>query len=334
MSAIFVHAWWRSSSTYVWSKLRRDPSLRCYYEPLHERLATLDRAAIEGSAEAGMSRLLRHPVPEENYFAEYLDLVASGRLRYARELAYARYLLRPDERDEALHAYLDRLIRAAASDQRTPALCFCRSQMRSVWMRRALGGNHVAQIRNPFDQWASFQVNPYFVRQMLVIALALRARHPLAFAHVEWFERQAVALANRNSSPADRGSRPVPDRHGALRVFLVLWMASTLQALSCCDLVLDVDRLAADRDYQQEASRWFATRGCVVDFTDCRTPGTHGSPNDADVRRTMVAQAAAAIRSNAAGLVVADETAVARHLPSLAASSRSALEEVLPPGRT
>ena len=59
---IFIHAWWRSGSTYIWSKLRENESCRCYYEPLHEKIAGLNLAAIEGPAEVSVSRALRHPI--------------------------------------------------------------------------------------------------------------------------------------------------------------------------------------------------------------------------------------------------------------------------------
>src|SRR5262249_21651673 len=229
---IFIHAWWRSSSTYVWAKLRQEKSFRCYYEPLNERLAALEPGAIAASPEAGMSQSLRHPVQAENYFAEYSKLIAAGSLGYSRDLAYARYLLRPEQADNALKRYLDGLISAAAGARQTAVLCFCRSQMRSAWMRRSFGGLHVAQIRNPFDQWASFQVHPYFTRRLLDIARRLRAMHPGAFSQID-----------ENDAPA---------------LFLVLWIASALQAIACCDYLLDVDRLSTDEACRKEASDWFA----------------------------------------------------------------------------
>jgi hypothetical protein len=330
MSPIFIHAWWRSSSTYVWSKLRRDPSLRCYYEPLHERLAVLDRATIEGATEVDISRNLRHPIPEKHYFFEYLDLVASGQLRYSQDLAYARYLLRPEQTDEALRAYLEGLIGAATAAGRTPALCFCRSQMRSAWMKRVFGGFHVAQIRNPFDQWVSFRVDPYFVRRMLTIALGLRSQHPLAFAHIEGFEQLANSLARQAGTQGESGKTLPIGWRDLLGVFLLVWMASALQAIGCCDYLLDVDRLSADENYRQESSRRFGAVGCTVDFTDCSTPATRTSSASAALFEVMVAQSAKAIRSNASTLVIADAAAVAQQLSSLSASSGRILKQALP----
>ena len=329
MHPIFIHAWWRSSSTYVWSKLREDKTLRCYYEPLNERIAALKPADILTSPEVGMSKMLRHPAQTENYFAEYLELIAPGRLHYSVDLAYARYLLQPDATDSALRVYLEGLISAAESAERRAVLCFCRSQMRSAWMQRCFGGIHVAQIRNPFDQWTSFQVNPYFVHGLITVALGLRAAHPGAFAHLERFEQQAAIHSNQGPPASAPQAAFTINERDALGVFLVIWIASTLQAIGCCDYLLDVDRLATDRDYQNGASQWFRTLGCAVDFSDCATPGA-SEPRSSMLDR-IVEEATAAVRSGASSLVIANMETVAVRLPLLSASSRRVLRLALGP---
>ena len=60
---IFIHAWWRSGSTYIWSKLRENKSCRCYYEPLHEKIADLNVAAVKASPDIDVSRALKTPNP-------------------------------------------------------------------------------------------------------------------------------------------------------------------------------------------------------------------------------------------------------------------------------
>ena len=329
MDPIFIHAWWRSSSTYVWAKLRQNESLRCYYEPLNERIAVLTPATIEASPEVGVSLLLRHPVQTENYFAEYRDLLASGTLGYTPDLAYARYLLRPDQSDIGLQAYLDGLISAASRAGRRPVLCFCRTQMRSAWIKSTFGGVHVAQIRNPLDQWASFQVNPYFVQKMVCIALGLRASHPSAFAHIERFERQARELPRQTSHPGAGQTAIRLDERDALGIFLVIWIASAVQAVACCDRLLDVDRLSTDGDYRFELSRWFRTIGCEVDFADCATPIAAESHAGLDMFDRAVEEATGAIRSGASSLVIANAEAVAERLPLLSASSDRVLKRAL-----
>jgi tetratricopeptide (TPR) repeat protein len=326
---IFIHAWWRSSSTYVWSKLRQNESLRCYYEPLNERIAALKPNVIKASSEVGISLFLRHPVQRVNYFAEYLDLITSDNLRYSPDLSYTRYLLRPDETDSGLQTYLNGLISDASCAGRRAVLCFCRSQMRSAWIKQNIGGIQVAQIRNPFDQWASFQVTPYFVQKMVNVALGLRATYPFAFAHIEQFERQANILSSQSPSPSEHGMAFTLNRRDALGLFLVIWIASALQAVACCDYLLDVDRLSTDGRYQRESSDWFRTLGCMVDFADCATPTASESQSNSHMFDRMVEKAVDAIRSEASCLVIANTEAVAERLPFLSASSRRVLERAL-----
>src|SRR5882762_10222133 len=102
---IFIHAWWRSGSTYIWSKLRANASSVCYYEPLHERLASLTPDIVEASPEIDRSMALKHPVQTKNYFAEYGDLLRAQNLKFLPELSYDRYLLMPEQKDEKLRAY-------------------------------------------------------------------------------------------------------------------------------------------------------------------------------------------------------------------------------------
>ncbi len=330
-SPIFIHAWWRSSSTYVWAKLRQDGALCCYYEPLSEQIAALGPDAVESSAARAVRTALRHPVPDRAYFAEYLESGMSAVALYSRRLAYDRYLLRPGDEDAGLRRYLDELIDIPARTGRRAVLCFCRSQMRSAWMKQAFGGLHVAQIRNPRDQWASFQVDPYFLQRLLFLAFKLYAAFPAAFAHIARFAEQAQALSSpaARASPA-KGRQITLGKRDALRLFLLVWMASALQSIGACDFVLDADRLSADAACRDEAVAWFRSAGCNVDFSDCATPSsaTPGSAGDEMFRRAM-ADSVSAIRSNASSLVVADTRAVADRLSSLSGASRKILEDLL-----
>jgi hypothetical protein len=322
---IFIHAWWRSGSTYIWLKLRENKSCRCYYEPLHERIADLNLAAIKAAPEIEFSRALRHPIPKKHYFAEYAKLLRSGSLHYFPELAYQRYLLLPGQADDRLRNYLDGLISSASAAKRRAILCFCRSQMRSAWMKQSCGGVHVAQIRNPADQWASFKIDSYFTFNMIMIALKLRDLHPHAFAHIEPFERFAQPLAKRRSLPKDLIAKIVSQfvsQRDCFDVFLVIWIASALQAIAYCDFLLDIDLLSTDLDYRNSASRWFDSISCSVDFSDCSSPTSSELHLRSPLFERTVEDAAGAIRSGASSLVITDPKAVEKWLPSLSPLSR------------
>jgi len=323
---IFVHAWWRSSSTYVWLKLRENPSLCCYYEPLHEMLASLNKELATKGLKPEFSRAMRHPVPERNYYSEYFELPTSSVHLYSPKLAYDRYLLRASDSDPALLAYLSGLMTSALQAGRRPVLCFCRSQMRSAWMKRQFGGIHIAQIRNPISQWSSFLIGPYFTRTMIGLGLKLLRAYPGAFAHIHGFDERARAF---DENPG--GAPPLTvSAADALRLFLLLWIASSLQAVAQADRVIDVDLLSTDASYRAALSQWFETIGCAVDFSDCATPGAEAPQWGADLR-LLIDEAVHAIRTHAACLVSEDPDAIRSRLPQLSPSNRAILQGVIGP---
>jgi hypothetical protein len=328
---VFIHAWWRSGSTYVWSKFREDKSCRCYYEPLHERISNLNLAVTKKDPDSELSRTLKHPIPNKSYFAEYARLVRSGRLHYSPDLAYDRYLLQPGQTDQRLRNYLDELISSANAANRRPVLCFCRSQMRSAWIKQNFGGFHVAQIRNPADQWSSFKIDPYFISKMIIIALKLRDLYPHAFVHSQSFERFAQRVSKQSSLPTEVFTHYFVDSfinsRDCLDIFLVIWIASALQAISHCNFLLDIDLLSNDLEYRNVATRWFDSIGCRVDFSDCASP-TSGDASTPVFER-IAKDAIRAIQSNPSSLVVMEAELVKKQLGLLSPLSRQVLSLTL-----
>jgi hypothetical protein len=206
--------------------------------------------------------------------------------------------------------------------------------MRGAWMKETFGGKHVAQIRNPADQWASFksyqlEIRANFPIDMMIIALKLRHLYPNAFVHIEEFERFAQQLSKRASLPMEVIAHHfIPQfvrQRDCLEVFLVIWIASALQALSCCNLVLDIDELSTKLDYRNTAEQWFAANGLRVDFSDCSSP-TAAESNPTFGR--AVENAVNAIRSNASSLIVSEPEVVEKWWPALSPMSRRILELV------
>lgn len=322
---IFIHAWWRSGSTYIWSKLRDNEAYVCYYEPLHERIDHLSAEMIEASPETARSITLRHPIQTKNYFAEYAALLSSKNHGFSPELSYDHYLLMPEQRNENLCAYIQGLIRGASDQGRTAVLCFCRSQMRSAWMKKTFGGTHIAQIRNPVDQWASFNVEPYFANKMLSIALKLRTQHPLAFVHIEAFERFAVHIAKRPLLPVEELYGFFLTQKDVCAVFLVIWIASALQSVSYCDFILDIDLLSTNLQYRARTTAWFGTVGCQIDFSDCAIPSSDKILEPKEPFDPLMREALKAIRSNASSLVLVSPNEIKKRLASLSDASGEVL---------
>jgi hypothetical protein len=323
---IFIHAWWRSGSTYLWSKLREKDTCVCYYEPLHERISGLTLALVEGPENVEISRALRHPLQKKDYFVEYAALIRANNLKFSPALSYDRFLLRPDETDDELRVYIDGLLNAASAAQRAAVLCFCRSQMRSAWMKKVFGGVHIAQVRNPSDQWASFQVEPFFRNKMLIIALKLRNLHPAAFTHIDAFDRFARYMSKHPAVAVEQlFDRFIKERE-ALAIFLVIWIASALQAVSFTDFVLDIDQVSNNLHWRKTATDWFKTIGCSIDFSDCASPSWGKLPVPPSEFERIMGDAVTAIRTNAASLVIADPDVIRKRLASLSPLSGQVLD--------
>ena len=160
---------------------------------------------------------------------------------------------------------------------------------------------------------------------MTTVALALRGLQPHIFEHIEPFEQFARQLSKRSSLPDDLIAKIVRQfisQKDCFDVFLVIWIASALQAIACCDFLLDIDLLSTDLDYRNTASRWFDSIGCPVDFSDCESPT---SPDLFSSFEPTIEGAMQAIRSGASSLVVTDPAVVTKCLPSLSPLSRRIL---------
>ncbi len=258
-SAIFLHAGWRSCGTWLWETLRDRDTVRAYYEPLHEDLDRLDRAALTrfspGSWDSGHS-------PGAPYFAEYIPRLrrgAFGRRQgiegYAPRFAFDDFFRDAAEDDPELRAYLHGLIAAAHAEGRMPVLKFCRSLGRVPWMARHFpDAVHAVVLRDPVAQWLSarrqmeFAKNRYFVLAPFVI-LSRNASHPLLARALARLEVPMPPHLSR-----DRGITTQVCWHHVrglswaerYRGFLALWAASSLTALRADAMVIDSESLRDD----------------------------------------------------------------------------------------
>jgi len=328
-SPVFVHAWWRASSTWFWAKLRRQPGLRCYYEPLNERLAYWTAPLLRGyRPDPAALRRSKHPPMERPYFAEYLELYEAGGTGYALPLSYERYLLAPGKEDAALERYLAGLIAHAAARKERAVLCFVRSPMRALWMKRRFGGLHIAQLRNPRDQWASFRAqgrngSSYFTAGMLLIAERLQARFPAALAGMPALPR----LTLRPRALSADGPALAPQAE--YRLFMLLWLASALQSLSASEIVLDSDRLSSDAAGRRAVEAALAAQGLRADLSDAAAPSHVELPLAAKALQAAEEWAVRRLARESRALALFDPARVTAGLARLAPVSRSLVQRSL-----
>jgi len=321
---VFIHAWFRSGSTWFWTKLRAERGICAYYEPLNEELAIWTPERIrQGPTKAFEGD--NHPPFERHYFYEYVELMEQRRLLFDNSLSYERYFLAPEEEDPALERYLANLISSAQGKGLRPALCFCRSQMRALWMKRRFGGTHLCQIRGPIDQWLSFGRHEYFKQRTLLTGCLLNRRHPGCLESLEGFpELYRAWQAGRPARYSDED---------CLEIFSVLWIASALQSLAASAIILDIDRLGADPELRAATAEQLREAGLPHDLDDCRPPQAADRPELRHSVEGALARAAAMISANPRSPLLpplGDDAGLPGKLAQLSPGNRAFLAAALP----
>jgi len=286
-AAIFLHAGWRSCGTWLWETLRERAHMRAYYEPLHEDLDRLDRAALTrfspGSWDSGHS-------PGAPYFAEYIPLLRRARggerrgiKSYEPRFAFDDFCLDADAEDPTLQAYLQGLVDAAQAEGRIAVLKFCRSLGRVPWMMRQFpGAYHAVVLRDPVAQWLSARrqmeasKNRYFVLAPFII-LARNAANPLI---AEAVGRLSVPMPPHLSR--DLGVTTQVCWHHVRRLdwaeryrgFLALWAVTSVIALSAGATIIDSELLASDARHRRDIERALGdASGNTLSLGQARAPG-------------------------------------------------------------
>jgi hypothetical protein len=161
---VFVHAMWRSRSTWLFSRFRAAGSFHCLYEPLNEGLAGLRPTAIEeyGSDEDREHRArLRHPDLSGGYWREYEGRFdASG---IGVEGFHERFAFHPFDAGNDPTDYLSRLIEKSPRER--VLVLSSRSSLRVAFLTsRFPHARHYFLARDAGDQFLSYGVNPrYFM---------------------------------------------------------------------------------------------------------------------------------------------------------------------------
>ena len=276
--AVFLHAGWRTASTYVWSRFRRNACTTGFYEPFGESLARCSPKRIRRQTPQGWNS--RHPPLTLPYAEEYCPLLRPlmrGVPGYRREFALARYFpttagVGPETR------YLSRLIRHARRRGTHPVFGFSRSLGRAPALKQALGGYHIVVRRNPLQQWLSCRSYreevplAYFeLSHFLILALAPAGSPAQRFAGMLGLPRLPRGL-DQQYKLLYAALHPWSDEL-SYRAFTAVSLLSHGAAEAAADMVLDVDRLARSPQYREAVgARILADVGLGIDFNDCRLP--------------------------------------------------------------
>jgi len=268
-SPIFIHSLFRAGSTYLFSTFRRSAAgYWCYQEPLHE-LAFFCRENPSGLNEDHgdeKALLLRHPKINGSYFKELQEVWPVWKDVINEQIIYDAYFSGEDE--EIGVSYWRALAVAAHS---RPVFQECRTSGRIGAIKSQIGGYHIYLWRNPWDQWWSYKVTPYFDAANQLIIRARNAPEPVRLMMAD-----LVLPAYRESDLAGAfafyGLRPLDSERSYL-IFYMLWCLGLKEGTTQADLLLSIDRLSDSIDYRAEVRARLRDVGIDgIDFSDCRIP--------------------------------------------------------------
>jgi hypothetical protein len=237
---IFVHSLFRSSSTYWFHAFRRsEAGYYCYQEPLHEYAL---------AAQSDPNKLLfrserdflanHHPLLDRGYLAELHGVWPHVGHLLTSDAIYADFF--SQDTDQPSLVYWKALCEASHTKGR-PVVHECRSWGRMGTIKRHLGGLHLYLVRNPWDQWWSHQVAPYFdVANQLILA---------ASDAPAWIR----LLQERVSLPRPQGGDVLAQMQSiaglslsaeqSFLIFYSFWCCALRQAFMHADIIIHVDAL-------------------------------------------------------------------------------------------
>ncbi|NML88108.1 hypothetical protein HHL26_03355 [Sphingobium sp. TB-6] len=235
---IFLHSSFRTSSTWLWTRLRSLPKVMAYYEVFHEGL---EQIAAHSLTATNYSSWESHHPPQAPYFLEYLPLLkASGGVSgFDASMSFTRFLPRDGLHGELSieeQTYLNLLVAQAYRGSKIPLLSCTRSIGRMAAIKRHMPVKNILVYRNLFHQWASYsgqhlRGNPYFIE---TIGKTISNSH-----QDDFLARLDEVFTLRENVPQDEKS---------FSVFLLMHLYLYAQAIDSSDLIIDLTALSDDEN--------------------------------------------------------------------------------------
>ena len=274
-SPVFVHSMFRAGSTYLFSVFRRaEEHYRCYYEPMHERVAWAANDVSRLTPASSEAPKLRHPQLNKPYFQELSESWRLWKDAITPDMVYQGYF---SQDPQAAGVPLYQALLSAAGPR--PVFCDCRTSGRIGTLKRELGGQHLFLWRNPWDQWWSYQLDDYFETANQIIL------------HAQPLPKALSALANTRVLGGGNGegyselrddylSRPLAfsDRY---TLFYLLWCLALKEGMDYADYRLNIDTLCSSEGAVAVIEEDLARLGIDgVSFADAQCPVSVYSPDE------------------------------------------------------
>jgi hypothetical protein len=259
---IFVHASFRSASTYFFNVLRQMEPLVCFDEAISDTFTHYDKNNLIRSVRRA-KWADSHQFLTRYSRAEFVDAWDDVMRCYPSAPAFRDYLPANGVLSGELHRYVAALIDYASAKGKRAAICEIHSRGRAGALRHAFGGFHVAQYRDPLSQFGSAFRALQESGNYTFMVIPLQELGPNSNTALYSIIPEGWRLPALPWPSDDRGQRwasaqqylsmvlsqreDAPER--VFRWHLFSWFLNNLAAVIYADLVLDIDRAYEDRNY-------------------------------------------------------------------------------------
>jgi hypothetical protein len=286
---VFVHASVRSGSTYFFNVLRRNERLMCFNETILDRKADIPQL-FKGALKQGDPHFqenrkwdINHHFLERGDSFEFIQAWDAVMHLCPQFPLFQDYLPPNGVLSVELVAYLSGLMKYARSHDKRPVFCEIGSRGRAGALRGAFGGFHIAQYRDPLNQFGSLvravlEARFWWFLTFPVLELGTSRTHPLYRLIPEawrppvlpWLtENHAQHWASEVQYLATVASTRPEIIEKVFRWHLFSWVLTNLAAISYSDFALDIDKIHDDVNYRALVSDTLASRiGSALDFSD------------------------------------------------------------------
>lgn len=279
---IFIHSLFRSGSTYLFDVFRRsDEGYWCYQEPLNELLLNRSDDAfwMYSQQQDSMVDHLRHPKLDKPYYFEFAEIKEVVLSRFRPEFCYELFFLTPGQQADELSLYVTELVTHARG--RAVLQC-CRSIGRMRWARSKSDAVHIYLWRNPWDQWWSYKVDPYF--DMTSLAVYGAKGLPDFLSRVR--DESGLDLPGFQNHLPDWGMLQKEialhaDHAKSYLLFYALWVYGLLESRGAADVSMNIDMLSESPEYRSEVLARLSDLGVNgLDLSDADVPRSVFGKND------------------------------------------------------
>ena len=263
---IFIHSLFRSGSTYFYSALKRTDLFHIYHEPFHEVLADLPKnwEGLTGRTNE-FKKILRHEFLDGGYFDEYLQILPNIQSTFDSNFSYNLFFMDSSSDSKPFRSYIDSLIEESPKH---PILQCTRSTGRISWLKQNYVANHVFLLRNPWDQWYSYQVDKHIPATIRLIYSSPNIPTVLQkiMDDCEFSPIHLSGVSNQLEYCYANPIKPSMEYY----LFFALWLYSYITALEECDLIINMDRVSIDKKEKSSVEISLHNLGIKnVNLSDC-----------------------------------------------------------------